>query len=130
MILDTSFLIDLMDGDDDAEKRKDRLLSEHEAFKVSAATIFELWTGIYACVESGEEKSKVLNALAGIDVVNATKAVAEKAGEIHGILIKEGKVIDSMDALIASSAILENEPVLTRNVKDFGKVKGLRVEVY
>lgn len=130
MILDTSFLIDLMDGDDDAKERKDRLLREHEAFKVSTATIFELWTGIYACVESGEEKSKVLNALAGIDVVNATKAVAEKAGEIHGTLIKEGKVIDNMDALIASSAILENEPVLTRNVKDFGKVKGLRVEAY
>ena len=56
--------------------------------------------------------------------------MAEKAGEIHGTLAKGGQGIDNIDAMIAATALLENETVLTRNIKHFSRVKGLRVESY
>jgi predicted nucleic acid-binding protein len=36
----------------------------------------------------------------------------------------------SMDALIATAALIDDAPLLTRNVKDFSRVPGLRVVKY
>lgn len=130
MILDTSYLIDLMEGDEGAVIRKEKLLDLNETQRISAATIFELWSGISASNRSEEEKVKVLRAISGINVVNVTTSIAEKAGEIRGTLIKDDKSIEAADAMIAATAVLENETVLTRNIKHFGIVKGLRVESY
>lgn len=38
--------------------------------------------------------------------------------------------IDAIDSMIAAIALLENEPLLTRNTKHFTRIKGLRVESY
>jgi predicted nucleic acid-binding protein len=36
----------------------------------------------------------------------------------------------SMDLLIATAALLDDAPLITRNVKDFSRVPGLRVMGY
>lgn len=130
MILDTSFIIDLMENDEGALERKQALSEKNEAYGVGAATIFELWSGIACSKKSQEEKSKVLKALAGLNIISMSPAIAEKAGEVHGSLVKEGNAIDHIDAMLAATAILENQTMLTRNVKHFSRVKGLRIESY
>lgn len=130
MILDTSFLIDLMENDESALQRKQKLAENKEAYRVAAPTIFELWSGISASDKPEKEKTRVLAALSEISTVQLNRKSAEKAGEIHGSLAKEGQGIDAIDSMIAAIAILENEAVLTRNIKHFTRVKGLRVERY
>ena len=130
MILDTSFIIDIMEMDEGALSRHRTLREQNESYRVSSATIFELWSGVGHSRKSENEKIKVLKALSGISTISLSLPMAEKAGEIHGILAKEGKEIDDIDAMIAATALLENETVLTRNVKRFARVKGLRIESY
>ncbi len=130
MILDTTFIIDLMRRNESALATKERLLSSNETFRISSATVFELWSGIAASDRAGLEKAKVLAAMKGVDLIGMGRIIAEKAGEIHGSLIKEGNAIDHIDAMIAATAMLENETVLTRNTKHFTRVTGLKVESY
>jgi len=130
MILDTSFIIDIMENDAGAIDRKRTLTEKNESYRVSAATIFELWSGIACSRKSQEEKTKVLKALAGLNIISLNAQIAEKAGEIHGLLLKEGNAIDHIDAMLAATSLLENEAILTRNIKHFGRVRGLKVESY
>lgn len=130
MILDTSFLIDLMERDEGAAARKLELDGSSELCRASAATIFELWAGIFMSKKSEEEKRKVISALSGVGVVSISGKISEKAGELHGLLKKDGNEVGPIDAMIAATALMENETVLTRNTKHFARIKGIRMESY
>ena len=41
-----------------------------------------------------------------------------------------GRPVAAMDLLIATAAVLDEAPLVTRNVKDFSRVPGLRVLRY
>ena len=130
MILDTTFVIDFMHNDKGALKRHATLLERNETYRVSSATIFELWSGIGNSKKLFEERLKVTKALTEINTIPLSSLIAEKAGQLHGALIRGGQEIGELDAMIAATALHENETVLTRNVKHFTKVKGLKVETY
>ena len=130
MILDTSYLIDIMENDEAALIRKQKLIEDRENCRVASPTIFELWSGISASDKPEKEKAKVLAALMEFAVIPLIRKSAEKAGEIHGSLIKNGQQIEANDCMIASIAILENELLLTRNIKHFTRISGLKVESY
>ncbi|HLD97130.1 MAG TPA: PIN domain-containing protein [Candidatus Nanoarchaeia archaeon] len=130
MILDTSFIIDLMEMDEGALDKHGQLVEKNETSRISSAALFELWSGVGHSKKGEEEKLKIMRALSGISTIALTAPMAEKAGEIHGTLAKEGRGIDNIDAMIASTALHENETLLTRNVKHFARVNGLRIESY
>jgi len=69
-----------------------------------------------------------MSILSNQSIVSFNRAAAEKAGEIDGTLIKQGKKIGIVDSLIAAIALTNNEKVITRNIKDFSRVKGLEIE--
>lgn len=130
MILDTDFLIDLMRGKADAVQRQQLMTEGKENCKVAAATVFELWVGVALSSRSQDEKAKIISALSAFDAAPMTGAVAEKAGELHGSLLKSGNSIGVLDSMIAATALLSNEPLLTGNAGHFARVKGLRIENY
>jgi tRNA(fMet)-specific endonuclease VapC len=130
MILDTDFLIDLMEGKSNALKRKDKLNEDRENYRTTALTIFELWFGLAMSKKPESEKEKILSALSGIDTLKLSRESAEKAGEIHGSLTKKGETIGATDSMIAAIALLENEAILTGNSRHFSRVPGLRIESY
>jgi tRNA(fMet)-specific endonuclease VapC len=43
---------------------------------------------------------------------------------------RSGRRVAAMDLLIATAAVLDDAPLVTRNVKDFSRVPGLRVLNY
>lgn len=50
--------------------------------------------------------------------------------EILSWALRHGSRVAAMDTLIAAGALAEGAPLLTRNVKDFARIPGLRVETY
>ncbi|MBI1971085.1 PIN domain-containing protein [Candidatus Woesearchaeota archaeon] len=130
MILDAAFLIDLMNGDTLALSKLQRLLKTHEPQFVAAPTIFELYSGLARCTDQDKEQAKIKNILADQLILPLGTLEAEKAGKIHGSLKKEGRPIQAIDSMIAGIASHKKEKVVTRNVKDFSKVKGIDVEMY
>lgn len=129
MILDTSFVVDLMDRQPDAVK-KFWALQEQENLFVTTPTIFELWSGIVRSSRPEQEKRKVLEVLDSQLILELDEESAEEGGKIDGILISQGLRIEPEDCMIAGIARHHQETVLTRNVKHFGRIKGMVVETY
>jgi hypothetical protein len=130
MIEDTSFLIDLLNGDDDAAAILELIERENRPEKVSAITALELHEGIERSRKPAAEKRKVLGVLDSKHVIAADHSVMKHAGELSGRLITEGQQIDREDCIIAATAIQENEPVVTRNDSHFERVLNLDVRTY
>ncbi|GAB7090714.1 type II toxin-antitoxin system VapC family toxin [Halorubrum luteum] len=122
MLLDTSFLIDLMNGDDDAVEKARELETELVQQRLSAMTLFELYYGIARSGQSDEEREKVENVLASKPVHPADSAVMRKAGRLSGNLVNDGTMVSDGDVIIGATAEIVDEPVLTRNVDDFERL--------
>lgn len=130
MILDTTFIIDLMDGNIDALKKQQELQTNNENVQITTITIFELFSGVGRCSQPEKEKQKLKAILESQHLLVLDEECAEKAGIIHGTLQKEGQAIEIQDCLIAGIALNHNEPLLTRNIKHFQRIKRLKVETY
>jgi len=130
MILDTDFLIDVMDKVPEAVEKLNELFRNGTPMIITAVSIFELFTGLGRSSKPTIELEKIHRVLQGQARWPLDDASAEQAGRIHGTLIKEGTPIQSLDAMISAIALQHHEPVLTRNVKHFSLVPNLKVETY
>lgn len=130
MIFDTSFVIDVMRADEAAVLKLRDISIMGEKRIVTSPTIFELFSGLARSQKPSLEKNKIMRILKSQMIIELDNESAEKAGEIHGSLIKSGNGIASLDSMIAGIALVRHEKVLTRNAKDFSKVKGLEIETY
>ena len=131
MILDTSFLIDILRGENNKVKAKTLELDKRfEVKAVTSITIMELWRGAMLSNSQTKEKEKIDEILDSVLIYNFTEREAKKAGEIEAELIQQGKKIEIEDVMIAATALIRNEKVLTRNTKHFHDIWGLNIESY
>jgi tRNA(fMet)-specific endonuclease VapC len=132
--LDTSFLIDLL-----REQRRDRFgpaaacletLPEDEVLAVSVHVVCELMAGAHA---AGAPKGAVdhLTRLCETLVVRCPdEAFAVVYGRLLAALRAAGRSIDAMDMLIATAAVVDEAPLITRNARHFSRVSGLKTINY
>ena len=130
MIQDTSFLIDVLNGDAEALDVLELIECENRPEKIASVTSLELYGGVTRSNRPEEEKREVLGVLDSKHVVPADHRIMRQAGEISGTLIADGKRIDREDCVIAATAIQENEQVLTRNASPFEWIPNLDVQSY
>jgi tRNA(fMet)-specific endonuclease VapC len=130
MIQVTSFLVDVLNGDPDAEAVLELIERGNRPEKVAAITSLELYEGVERSRKPDDEKRAVLGVLDSKHVIPADHGIMKRAGELSGRLIENGDRIDREDCLIAATAIRENEPILTRNESHFERVPNLDVETY
>ena len=130
MLADTTFIIDVMRNDASAVRKAADLSGASVSIIVGTPTVFELYVGVGLSVRSAEEREKVLGILRSLPHLSLDIASASKAGMIYAQRVKEETKIDPEDAMLAGIAIQNNEPLLTRNRKDFAGIPELKVETY
>ncbi len=130
MIFDTTFIIDIMKKDNNAVIKLQELIKKGEPQFITSLSIFELFSGIARSKKQYDERNKIIEILNGQIIISLDNSSAEIAGEIDGTLIKEGQMIDPVDCMIAGIALVKKEKILTRNIKDFKKIKKLEIESY
>jgi hypothetical protein len=130
LLADTTFIIDIMKHDGDAVQKAKDLSDASISLLVGTPTIFELYVGVGLSVRAGEEKEKVLSTLKSLPHLSLDAKSASKGGAIYAQRIREGAKIDPEDAMLAGIAIQNNEPLLTRNRKDFAGIPDLKLEAY
>ena len=130
MILDTTFLIDILRNKQEASDKLKSLEKLNVPIAVAAPSIVEIFAGWHYSKKSDEEKGRIIDVLESQVIHDLDKESARKAGEIKGNLIKTGNDIELMDCMIAGIAYKNKETILTRNVKHFSKIKGINVETY
>lgn len=131
MILDTSFLLDLKDGNPEAFEKGIELFENDVVQRVSLPSVWELYYGV-EYTESEEELRKVQNLLLMYPLFGLDEATAQRGGELLAQADRTAggdSGIDNEDALIAAAADYVNEPVLTDNVDDFERLD-VDVETY
>lgn len=95
---------------------------------ISSITLSELEYGVQKSSYLSKNKMALTEFLAPIDILFYDDIAAEKYGEIRSNLEREGKVIGSMDMLIAAHAVSQNLTLITNNENEFARVKGLKLE--
>jgi predicted nucleic acid-binding protein len=133
MILDTTYMISLLEREEVAFRRGMELYEEGTARRVSVATVFELFYGAAVSLDD-DERRQVRNVIMGYPAVPVDEEVSRLATELLGRADRnaggpEQSGVETQDAYIAATACAYNEPVLTRNVDDFEKL-GVDVETY
>lgn len=130
MIEDTSFVVDLLRGDERATQLLAIIEAERRPEKVSAVTVLELYEGVRQSDAPETEQRRVLSVLDSKHVVAADHAVMRRAGTISGDLYSAGTPVDREDCVVAATALQAGEPVVTRNADHFRRVDGLEVRTY
>ena len=129
MIMDTTVLIDLLRDRQDAVIKLKELQKRNVPLFLTSISVFELWQGI-SDVHNERKSQQLYNLLESLGAFIFDIPSAKASGIIHAGLKKEGQMIDSEDSMIAGIAKTNNETLLTRNVKHFQRVPGLKVESY
>lgn len=130
MIQDTSFIIDVLNGDEGALARLDAIESERRPEKVSAITVLELYEGIAQTDRPEDEQEAVLGVLDSKTILAADAGIMRRAGRLSGELITNGEQIDREDCIIAATALSEGEAVVTRNEAHFERIPQLDIVSY
>ncbi len=130
MLVDATFIIDIMQDDRDAVEKAKELKDSSTSIEVGTPTIFELYVGVGLSLKSSEEREKILNALKSLTQLSLDGPSAARAGIIYAQRVKEGLKVDPEDAMLAGIAIENHQPLLTRNKKDFSGIPELKVEGY
>ena len=130
MILDSSFLIDLMNGDDAAVDAARDIERSNVSQKVPAQVVYELYVGVGYSENAFREVENIRSVLESRPIIDFTEDVAKQAGRIDGQLRREGSRIGQGDIKIAATAIRHDEPVITGNPKDFNRIPDVEVREY
>ncbi|GAB7011070.1 PIN domain-containing protein [Halorubrum trueperi] len=133
MILDTAFFISLFKRTPAAFSKGSELADAGIVQRIPSPVMYELQYGVE--IGGNEDESRMMENLAHLyPVVEVDDRLARQAGRLcatadtaAGGVDQAG--IDDIDPLVAAVADEYNEPVLTRNAKDFRKL-GVEVETY
>jgi tRNA(fMet)-specific endonuclease VapC len=97
---------------------------------ISSVTYYELLYGVRRCVKSRQEAElrKVEAFVKQIHMIPFGASIARHAAIIRTALEATGEGIGPMDTLIAATSIEARLTVVTGNLREFGRVPGIRCE--
>jgi len=129
LMLDTDYCVDLIRN----KALRNRIipwLSKHEAGElgISVITLAELEYGVQNSSSQERNKEALDKFLLPLEIADFDAAAAARYGEIRASLEKSGKQIGSLDMLIGASALSIGVPLVTNNVREFKRIKGLEIQ--
>ncbi len=126
-LLDTNAVIALLKNNPaTVRNRLRRVVSEGASIAVPSVVLYELWYGVArsACRRENAERLRVF--LAGnVNIVPFDEGDAAVAGDLRAALETVGTPIGLYDLLIAAQALRSRTTLVTANVSEFARVRGL-----
>lgn len=129
-VLDTAYVIDVLEGEEDAVTIFDYLRQGSAPLGVTPYTHFELYAGIGRSSRPEDERHRVEGLLAGLTVFPFEPEAARQAGLLDSEFAAEGRRVSLVDLMIASTALHHGQSVVTRDAGGFEHVPGLEVLSY
>jgi predicted nucleic acid-binding protein len=134
-LFDTTFLIDLVNGEEGAKDLAQRV-DEQQSFKaISVITAHEYLRGIYNIF--GEDNKSLQPKLASaeselrhFEIIPYSYDIAKSSALIESELARAGIVIGLADTIIVSTALHFTLTLVTRDTDHFGRIAKVKVEEY
>ncbi len=117
-LFDTTVFIDYHRGDTNAIGLIQRVIHGEMTAAYSSITIFELWVGTM----NPEEEAIYTNILISMEEAIMNVEVARRAATLLRNIPLAEQMRLRVDALIAATAALRQEPLYTRNIRDFQRL--------
>lgn len=126
MILDSCFVIDLMDDEEAAVAKLHELVADGRPLALSSLTVTEVGVGLNSPVA----RDRFDDVTDRMSVVPFEGSTARRAARIQRGLRDDGSPVGIVDAMIAATAVERDESVVTRNVSEFRRIDDVRVSPY
>lgn len=125
-LLDTSAVIALLKDQPGVRQRFQLVVSEGASLMVSSVVLFELMYGAARSERRRENAERLRVFLSGaISILPFDEEDAAVAGELRAKLESAGTPIGPYDVLIAAQALRVGATLVTANVREFARVRGL-----
>lgn len=125
-VLDTNTLVYFFHGEGQVASRL--FATSPLEIAVPAVVVYELETGIAKSSDPAKRRSQLDQLLHVVTLLPFGLAEAKAAAALRARLESQGAPIGPMDTLIAGTALANRAVLVTRNVREFGRVAGLVVE--
>jgi tRNA(fMet)-specific endonuclease VapC len=132
--VDSAFLVDLHRETERARPGPALDLIESldpgEVLAMSVHVACELRAGAESARRPIEEHVKLDELLSGFLVVYPDDRFPPLYARLYAATARAGRPVETMDLLIATAALIDDAQLVTRNVKHFARVPGLRMLEY
>jgi tRNA(fMet)-specific endonuclease VapC len=95
---------------------------------VSTVTVYELFCGLAKAREPAKEREKVERFISAVIELPLDRASAEAAATARAELERQGNLIGPYDLLIAGQALAGGLTLVTNNIREFQRVRGLKLQ--
>lgn len=113
VLIDTDIAIDYLRGDQAVLPLMQQLWQE-EAAALSVLSIYELTAGM-----RDKEKNATLHFIDACTIINLTRPISIKAGELYRKFRAKGITLAPVDCLIAATALVNGFKIATLNVRHY-----------
>jgi tRNA(fMet)-specific endonuclease VapC len=126
-LLDTNAVIALLNNNPPSVRSRLRqVVTEGASIAVPSIVLYELWYGVARSARRGENAERLRVFLSGnIDILPFDEEDAVVAGDLRAGLETAGTPIGPYDLLIAAQALRSRTALVTANVSEFARVRGL-----
>jgi tRNA(fMet)-specific endonuclease VapC len=126
-LLDTNTCIYFLNQASEKIVERFKALSPSE-IRLPAITVAELYYGAEKSKYKAKNRQRVKRFVTAFEIVSFDEEACDTYAKIRHSLEKSGTPIGPMDILIASISLAHNFSLVTNNVDEFKRVKGLKVE--
>jgi tRNA(fMet)-specific endonuclease VapC len=123
IVADTDVLIDYLHDVAGAPTDRVELELDRNALATTSVSAYQLWKG----AKRRDDRAEVGELLALVRVLPFDARAAQHAGAAYRELAGKGSAIGKADLYIAGVCLAEALPLLTRNRREFERVRGLRL---
>lgn len=121
VLIDTSILIDFLRRKDKEKSLLFKLLRLNRQPAIALITHAELFAG-KSVWRKKKARQELTDLIAGLEIILPNEEVSQLAGKFRAKY-----QINLLDAMIAAEAVISQLPLLTLNLKDFQKIRGLKL---
>lgn len=126
-VLDTTFLVDVIRG----KKETEEIMKSNDALLTTQINMYEVLEGFFLKSITSQKYMEIIELFDNVRVLPLDDSAIIQAARLSASLSKQGNTIADCDCLIAGIVLSKGiTTIVTKNVKDFEKIKGLEVETY
>lgn len=125
-MFDTDFIIGLLKGNEEARQIYEKYKKEKNL--ISSFTWYELMIGCCRVKNTKEHLEEIISCLGDTGIMLIDDTIATMSARNTVFLSRKGITIGVVDNFIAASCVINGQTLVTRNIKHFKGIPGLKVE--
>jgi len=123
-VLDTNTVLDYFRG---KGRVAERLLAVAPSeIALPAVSAYEVWVGVLGSQNPKRRREQFEAFLSVVEILPFDAEAAIRAAELRHNLERAGEAIGPLDTLIAATALSHGGVLVTRNLREFSRVTGLK----